>query len=120
MAEKFANVCAPASCEAEFNYECDKLKQYILDQGSGAQYEKKAAYIDVLREKKQGYFDYTPVMMNGQLATGAPVIAYICAYGHLVTCCCRYCRMSMVSTQGKKENATDVIDADQRHVPCSM
>lgn len=87
MAEKFANVCAPASCEAEFNYECDKLKQYILDQGSGAQYEKKAAYIDVLREKKQGYFDYTPVMMNGQLATGAPVIAYICAYGHLLTCC---------------------------------
>ena len=109
MAEQFANICAPASCEEEFDYECNKLSQYCRKQGP--QFKSKAAYIDKLREKKEGYFNFTPVMMNGQLATGT--ITRSLNYPtrlYLTDMCCRHCGVPVVATKRQKETTTDVVN----------
>ena len=50
----------------EFNDNCDALAARLRTQGA----EKKAAFVDKKKEEKAGYFNFTMVMMNGQLATG--------------------------------------------------
>ena len=50
----------------EFNDKCDELAAALRKQGL----ETKAVFVERKKEEKDGYFNFTMVMMNGQLATG--------------------------------------------------
>ena len=65
-AKKFHYWCAPASCEAEFRDKCERLATQQEREGQTKQAEITRKKCD----NNEGYWNWTPVMMNGKLATG--------------------------------------------------
>ena len=64
--ESFHAKCMPASCRQEYMDACTELASALQRKGE----DQKADHILQLREQEKGYWSFTPVMMNGQLATG--------------------------------------------------
>ena len=66
VSESYHAKCMPASCQEEYMDACTEVATKLRRKGE----DQKADHILELREQEKGYWSFTPVMMNGQLATG--------------------------------------------------
>ena len=66
-AEAYHKRCVTASCEAEFEYKCKELREEYAAEG---RHDDENQIMIYQRDRKDAIFDFDPVMMNGQLATG--------------------------------------------------